>query len=115
MERRHAEPGFVDSMTGQLGGPRTSQLLTRLDALIPWEELARPIRKLYRHGSQGGRRPWPAGVGPGGAMLKCLFPAKWFGLSGAPHPATGKSVARSFIVYRKAMSKPSPIRGFIAR
>jgi len=76
MERINAAPTFTDSLTADLGGPRTSALLDQLDAAVPWEKLAKPVRKLYRNGDQGGRRPWPAIT-----MLKCLMLAKWFGLS----------------------------------
>lgn len=76
MERVNAQPGFVDGMTSDLGGPRTVTLLQRLEAAVPWEILAKPVRKLYRNGVHGGRRPWPAVT-----MLKCMMLAKWFGLS----------------------------------
>lgn len=75
-ERQHREPTFVDAVTAELGGPRTGALLEKLAAAMPWETLAEPIRPLYRHGEQGGRRPWPAVM-----MLKCLMLQKWFGLS----------------------------------
>jgi IS5 family transposase len=76
MERVNAEPGFVDGVTADLGGPRTASLLVKLEAAVPWATLAEPVRKLYRNGVQGGRRPWSAVT-----MLKCLMLAKWFGLS----------------------------------
>lgn len=76
MERINSQPTFVDSLTAQLGGPRTSAVLERLDALIPWEQLAEPVRGLFSHGDRGGRRPWPAKL-----MLKCVLLQKWFGLS----------------------------------
>lgn len=76
MQRRNAEPTFVDQVTAELGGPKTSALLGTLDTLIPWEQLAQPLERLYRNGVQGGRRPWPVVT-----MLKCVLLAKWFGLS----------------------------------
>lgn len=76
MERMNAHPTLTDGMTAELGGPRTGRLLSRLEAAVPWESLAEPVRRLYRNGVQGGRRPWPAIT-----MLKCLMLAKWFGLS----------------------------------
>ena len=76
MERHNREASLIDGMTADLGGPRTAALLSKLDAAVPWQELAKPIRKLYRNGQQGGRRPWPAVT-----MLKSLMLAKWFGLS----------------------------------
>ncbi len=30
-ERTNADPGLIDGMTAELGGPRTAALLTRLD------------------------------------------------------------------------------------
>lgn len=77
-ERKNAEMGFVDAWTAELGGPKTAAMLEKLDAVVPWEELAAPIRELpeYQPNAKGGRPAWSAVV-----MLKCLFLAKWFGLS----------------------------------
>lgn len=75
MERRNADPSLVDGMTADLGGPRTAELLDRLDRVVPWETLARPVRKLYKNDA-GGAPAWPAVT-----MLKCMMLAKWFGLS----------------------------------
>lgn len=75
MERRNAEPCLVDGMTADLGGPRTADLLARLDRLVPWETLAKPVRTLYKN-EDNGAPAWPAVV-----MLKCAMLAKWFGLS----------------------------------
>lgn len=75
MERRNAEPCLVDGMTADLGGPRTADLLARLDALCPWETLAKPVRNLYKN-EENGAPAWPAV-----SMLKCVMLAKWFGLS----------------------------------
>lgn len=81
MERREAEPTLIDGLTADLGGPRTTALLDRLDRSIPWETLARPVRKLYKSNDRGARDkggapPWAAVT-----MLKCLLLAKWYGLS----------------------------------
>lgn len=76
MERREVEPTLIDGLTADLGGPRTTALLDRLDRSIPWETLAQPVRRLYKNGAQGGAPPWAAVT-----MLKCLLLAKWFGLS----------------------------------
>lgn len=94
-QRRNAAMGLVDGITAELGGPRTSALLDRLDAAVPWALLVRPIlawpeyrAKGERVGSdarpggnavepdKGGRPAWPALT-----MLKCILLAKWFGLS----------------------------------
>jgi transposase, IS5 family len=79
-ERINAEHGLIDGLTADLGGPRTSALLTRLDRTIPWAALVKPIAALpeYRGGDKGGRPAWPALT-----MLKCVMLAKWFGLSDA--------------------------------
>lgn len=81
MERREMEPTLIDGLTADLGGPRTTALLDQLDRSIPWEQLAKPVRQLYkRHDTgardRGGAPPWPAIT-----MLKCLLLAKWYGLS----------------------------------
>lgn len=76
-QRRNAEPGLIDGMTSDLGGPRTSALLGRLDAAVPWEKLAAPVLRLPEYQGRGAGRPaWPAVT-----MLKCLLLAKWFDLS----------------------------------
>lgn len=86
-ERTNAEPGLIDGMTADLGGPRTGALLARLDAAVPWKTLVKPIAALpeYRPRSakpagedKGGRPAWPALT-----MLKCVLLAKWFGLGDA--------------------------------
>jgi IS5 family transposase len=76
MERCNAEPALIDGMTADLGGPRTSTLLDRLDKAVPWETLARPVRKLYKNDAKGGAPAWPAVT-----MLRCVMLAKWFNLS----------------------------------
>lgn len=75
MERRNAEPSLVDGMTADLGGPRTAELLARLDTLVPWETLAKPVRALYKN-KDSGAPAWSAVV-----MLKSIMLAKWYGLS----------------------------------
>ncbi len=87
-ERINKDPGLVDAWTASLGGPRTSALLDRLDAAVPWAALVRPIlawpeyrakRGMDGRGvanDKGGRPAWPALT-----MLKCVLLAKWFGLS----------------------------------
>jgi len=81
-ERKNAQGGLIDGLTADLGGPRTGALLDRLDAAIPWNQLAAPIAALpeYRPKpageNRGGRPAWPALT-----MLKCVLLAKWFGLS----------------------------------
>lgn len=74
-ERRNAAPNLIDGLTAELGGPRTCELLRRLEAVVPWEKLARRVRKLYKHDGPG-RPAWPAVM-----MLKCLMLQKWYGLS----------------------------------
>jgi IS5 family transposase len=81
-ERTNADHGLVDGMTADLGGPRTTVLLSKLDKAVPWAVLVKPIAALpeYRAkpagGDKGGRPAWPALT-----MLKGLMLAKWFGLS----------------------------------
>jgi transposase, IS5 family len=75
MERRNADPTLVDGMTADLGGPRTTELLGRLDKAVPWEALAKPVRNLYKN-SDTGAPAWGAVM-----MLKCVMLAKWYGLS----------------------------------
>lgn len=76
-ERRRSEPSLIDGLITDLGGPKTRDLLARLDASVDWERLAAPIRQLPEYASTGAGRPaWPAAM-----MLRCLMLAKWFNLS----------------------------------
>src|SRR5690606_6383456 len=76
--RTNQEKAFVDVMLEDLGGPRASKLLARLDQAVPWEKIVRPILRLpeYRPNPKGGRPAWSPVV-----MLKSLLLAKWFKLS----------------------------------
>lgn len=75
--RRLSQPGLIDAMMADLGGPRTTELLARLDAAIDWARLAAPIAALPEYKKRGPGRPaWPPVV-----MLRCLMLAKWFNLS----------------------------------
>lgn len=81
-ERTNAAQGLIDGVTADLGGPRTTALLRRLDQAVPWASLVRPIaawpeyRAKAPSQDKGGRPAWPALT-----MLKCVLLAKWFGLS----------------------------------
>lgn len=76
-QRENAAAALIDGMTSELGGPRTAQLLDRLDAAVPWEALAKAVLRLPEYRNRGAGRPcWPAVT-----MLKCLLLARWFNLS----------------------------------
>ena len=76
-ERKNAAPTFADAVTYDLGGPRTSELLKKLDNAIPWEKIAQPVRRLPEYRNTGAGRPtWSAVL-----MVKALMLAKWFNLS----------------------------------
>jgi IS5 family transposase len=76
-QRNNAAPALVDGLTSDLGGPRTSKLLDRLDAAVPWEKLTKPVLRLPEYRNRGAGRPtWPAIT-----MIKSLLLAKWFNLS----------------------------------
>jgi len=75
-QRKQRDWGLIDGLTAELGGPRTSKLLTRLDAVVPWVRIAEPVLALPAYQAGPGRPAWPAVM-----MLKCLMLAKWFGLS----------------------------------
>ncbi|MBI2757033.1 MAG: hypothetical protein K2Q09_10700 [Phycisphaerales bacterium] len=55
--RKNESMGFVDAVMADLGGPRSSLLLERLDAATPWEELAAPIRALPEYNNPGAGHP----------------------------------------------------------
>jgi len=77
-ERKNSDLGLIDGWTADLGGPRTTALLRRLDTAVAWDALVEPVATLpeYRGGERGGRPAWPVLT-----MLKCVLLAKWFGLS----------------------------------
>ena len=76
MERKLAEPTFADAVVADLGGPRTAAFLARCQELIPGQDLADSIKRLFPEQPKGGRPFWPAVV-----MLKCVMLQKWYGLS----------------------------------
>lgn len=78
MEIRKSELMFADVVLEEMeAGKRTTALLNKLDGVVPWERLAKPIRKLYRNNSNRGGRPNIPVV----KMLKATMLSKWFGLS----------------------------------
>lgn len=76
-QRKNAEPGLIDGLTADLGGPRTMALLQRLDAAVPWDVLVAPVRELPVYEHDGAGRPAWSPL----TMLRSLLLAKWFGLS----------------------------------
>lgn len=42
MERTSNQPTFLDNLTSDLGGRRTSEFFRKCNQLIPWSELAEP-------------------------------------------------------------------------
>ena len=80
MERKSEGLTLADGLLVDLGGKRTTRLLDQLDAIIPWEKLAAPIRPLYDNSSARGGRPNVPVI----MMLKILFIQRWFGLSDEP-------------------------------
>lgn len=80
MERKNKSLTLADGLLVDLGGKRTAKLLGQLDAIIPWESLAAPIRPLYdNHSAKGGRPNVPVVT-----MLKIMFMQRWFGLNDQP-------------------------------
>jgi len=60
-QRKNAAPAPIDGLVSDLGGPRTSRLLERLDASMPWGRLAKPVLRLPKYlnpgaGGRAGRR-----------------------------------------------------------
>jgi IS5 family transposase len=81
-QRSHGQQSFADLTLAELGGPRTSAMLARLDAVVPWSKLVAPIRKLPEYAkyiadpTRPGQRPIDPMV-----MVKAMLLQKWFGLS----------------------------------
>ena len=77
MERINNQPTFLDSLTSDLGGRRTSEFFSKCDRLIPWNELAEPLKGMYRNNTDKGGDPnYPLVM-----MIKCMMLQKWFNLS----------------------------------
>lgn len=89
MERKLAEPTFTDALMLDYGSPRMAKFFAEMQSVIPFDELAAPLRALYADGRveagvgatpparrKGGRPHWPLVL-----MVKCLLLQKWFGLS----------------------------------
>jgi hypothetical protein len=55
MERRLAEPTFLDALASALGGPKTKAFLDRCQALIDWPALVAAVGDLYGPMAKGGR------------------------------------------------------------
>jgi len=77
MERNNEQPTFLDGLTNDLGGKRTAEFFDKCNKLIPWEQLASPLKDMYRNNSdKGGASNWPVIM-----MIKCMLLQRWFGLS----------------------------------
>ena len=77
MERTNNQPTFLDSLTSDLGGRRTAAFFSKCDELIPWNELAEPLKDMYRNNTnKGGASNYPLVM-----MIKCMMLQKWFNLS----------------------------------
>lgn len=77
MERTNTQPTFLDSLTSDLGGRRTAAFFKKCDELIPWDELAQPLKDMYNNNTEkGGASNYPLVM-----MIKCMMLQKWFNLS----------------------------------
>ena len=94
MERTLAQPTFTDALMLEYGSPKMARFFAEMAAVIPFDQLAAPLRALYADGrvdvesaaaaaaaaaaaTRGAGRPhWPLVL-----MVKCLLLQKWFGLS----------------------------------
>ena len=60
VERTSNQPTFLDSLTSDLGGPRTAEFFHKCDKMIPWTELAEPLKDMYRNNTdRGGASNYP--------------------------------------------------------
>ena len=77
MERTNNQPTFLDSLTSDLGGRRTSRFFDKCNHLVPWNELAEPLKDMYKNNTdKGGASNYPLVM-----MIKCMMLQKWFNLS----------------------------------
>jgi IS5 family transposase len=77
MERTSNQPTFLDSLTSDLGGRRTAEFFHKCDKMIPWNDLAEPLRDMYKNNTDRGGASNYALV----MMIKCMMLQKWFNLS----------------------------------
>ena len=69
MERKSTQPTFLDSLTADLGGKRTAKFFEKCNELIPWSELAEPLKDMYRNNTnKGGASNYPVVM-----MVKCML------------------------------------------
>ena len=54
MERTSNQPTFLDSLTSALGGRRTAQFFKKCDQLIPWNDIAEPLKEMYKNNTDKG-------------------------------------------------------------
>lgn len=60
MERTSNQPTFLDSLTADLGGRRTVEFFRKCNELVPWNELAEPLKDIYRNNTaKGGASNYP--------------------------------------------------------
>jgi IS5 family transposase len=73
---------WQDFAVASMGGPKTAEKLSRLDAAVPWETRARPVRALpeYAKYINNPRHPGQRPIDPV-VMLRALMLAKWHNLS----------------------------------
>ena len=83
MERTSNQPTFIDSLTSDMGGLRTSEFFRKCNELIPpacagrWNELAEPLKDMYKNNTdKGGASNYPLVM-----MIKCMMIQRWFNLS----------------------------------
>jgi len=77
MERTSNQPTFLDNLTADIGGRRTAEFFGKCDKLIPWGELAEPLKDMYKNNTdKGGASNYPLVM-----MIKCMMLQKWFNLS----------------------------------
>jgi len=77
MERINNQPTFLDNLTRDLGGRRTAAFFRKCNELIPWNQLAEPLKDMYKNNSEkGGASNYPLVM-----MIKCMMLQKWFNLS----------------------------------
>lgn len=77
MERTSNQLSFLDSLTSGLGGHRSGEFFLKCNQLIPWNELAEPLKDMYKNNTdKGGASNYPLVM-----MIKCMMLQKWFNLS----------------------------------
>ena len=112
MERKNNQLTFLNNIASELGGKRTAEFFAKCDKFIPWEQLAEPLKDMYKNNSSnGGASNWPVVM-----MIKCMMLQKWFRINSDPELENQINDRISFKKFLGLpLDKPSPDHSTFSR